>query len=336
MRPKEITVDNKSQVKALSLLSGGLDSRLAVLVLQKQSIHVEGVVFNSPFFDISSAKEAAEQLKVKLHIVDFTEDIISLIKAPRHGFGGGMNPCIDCHARMIHRAGELMEELGFDFVATGEVMGQRPMSQNRNALAIVERDSELGGKVVRPLSAKLLPPTQPELDGKLDRERLLDLSGRNRKPQLALAREFGLDRWPSPAGGCLLTEKRYTQRLRDLAEHEGLDDIFAIRLLKLGRHFRLPDGARLVVGRDARNNLQLKKLRREGDLLLHTVNVPGPTVLIPGRPSSADLDLAVELCAAYGDHDRSSEVTVRVVTSDGSSDRTITAKDKSDFACFML
>lgn len=329
-------MENDAKTKALSLLSGGLDSRLAVLVLQKQGVHVEGVVFDSPFFDIAEAKDAAEQLKVKLHIVDFTADIISLIKSPKHGFGGGMNPCIDCHARMIRRAGELMERLGFDLVATGEVMGQRPMSQNRNALNIVERDSELGGRLVRPLSAKLLPPTLPEIEGKLNREELLDLSGRNRKPQLALAAEFGLDHWPSPAGGCLLTEKRYSERLKDLADHEGLDDVFAIRLLKLGRHFRLPGGARVVVGRDAASNARLKKIRREEDLLLHTVNVPGPTVLMPGSSGAGDIEMAVRLCAAYGDHDRYPEVTVRLSGSRGSSDTTVVADDKSEFAKYML
>ena len=178
---------NQVSCRGLSLMSGGLDSQLAIRVLQRAGAEVEAVCFSTPFFDISAAKTAADALGVKLHIVDFTDDEISLIENPPHGFGGAMNPCIDCHALMIKRAGELMTELGYDFVATGEVQGQRPMSQNKQSMGIVEKCSGLKGRLVRPMSAKLLEPTIPELEGKLDREKLLDISGRSRDRQIALA-----------------------------------------------------------------------------------------------------------------------------------------------------
>jgi hypothetical protein len=212
------------QGRGLCLLSGGLDSQLTICVLRDQGLHVEAVVFASPFFKIEAAKRAAEKLNVALHIVSFTQDILGLVSHPPHGFGGGLNPCIDCHARMIRRAGELMAEKGFDFVATGEVLNQRPMSQNRRSLGIVEQDSALNGRLLRPLSALLLEPTVPELEGVVDRTRLLGLNGRSRKPQMELARQFGLVEYPSPAGGCLLTEKGFCRKLADMKANEGLGD----------------------------------------------------------------------------------------------------------------
>ena len=173
--------------KGLSLMSGGLDSQLAVRVLQGAGAEVEGVCFETPFFSSANARKAAAALGVKLHVLDFTEDEVALLENPPHGFGGAMNPCIDCHATMIRRAGELMRERGFDFVSTGEVLNQRPMSQNRQSLGVVEKDSGLKGRLVRPLSAQLLEPTIPETEGRLDRTKLLALSGRRREPQIALA-----------------------------------------------------------------------------------------------------------------------------------------------------
>ena len=205
-------------------MSGGLDSQLAVRVLQRAGAEVEGVCFETPFFSSANARKAAAALGVKLHVLDFTEDEVGLLENPPHGFGGAMNPCIDCHATMIRRAGELMTSLGFDFVATGEVMGQRPMSQNRQSLCTVEKSSGLKGRLIRPMSAKLLEPTIPETEGKLDREKLLDIHGRSRERQIALAKEFGITDYPSPAGGCKLTEDAYGRKLRDLMEHEGLRD----------------------------------------------------------------------------------------------------------------
>ena len=299
-------------VRALSLLSGGLDSQLSICVLRDQGIHVEAVVFSSPFFKIESAKKAAAKLGVKLHIAPFIKDIVSLVEAPRHGFGGAMNPCIDCHARMIQRAGEMRQEMGFDFVSTGEVLNQRPMSQTRRSLDTVARDAGLNGLLLRPLCARLLEPTVPEMDGRVDRSRLLDLNGRSRKPQMELAKTFGLVDYPSPAGGCLLTEKGFCRKLADLKSHEGLKDDRFIWLLLYGRHFRLPGGSKCIVGRDARDNEAIKKLFKSGDSLVHTVNVPGPTGLLTQGASQEDILIAAAICAAYGDRGTRNEVLVKI------------------------
>ena len=322
--------------RGLCLLSGGLDSQLAICVLRGQGLHVEAVVFASPFFKIAAAKQAAARLGVTLHVVEFTRDILALVKHPPHGFGGAMNPCIDCHALMIRRAGELMAQKGFDFVATGEVLNQRPMSQNRRSLEIVEKDAELGGRLLRPLSALLLEPTLPEREGVVDRSRLLGLNGRSRKPQMALAETYGLKEYPSPAGGCLLTEKGFCRKLAELKTHEGLDDEALVRLLPYGRHFRLPGGAKCVVGRDSHDNGVLKGARRQGDLLLHTVNVPGPTVLIPGGAGPEDVALAGGICAAYGDHGARQDVTLRFISDEGASERQVAPLPKEQFLSWML
>ena len=295
--------------RGLSLMSGGLDSQLAIRLLQRAGAEVEAVCFNSPFFDITEAEKAASALGVKLRIVDFTDDIISLVKSPAHGFGGAMNPCIDCHALMIRRAGELMERLGYDFVATGEVQGQRPMSQNRQALGVVEKCSGLKGRLVRPLSARLLEPTIPETEGKLNREMLLDISGRGRERQIALAAEFGLVEYPSPAGGCKLTEEGFARKLKDLMDHEGLDDRTLVELLTCARRFRLPDGTGVILGRDRADNAALREFRESGRCsfeltLIAPVNVPGPTALLTEVKSESDLELAKELVCAYSRYDR--------------------------------
>ena len=195
------------RICVLSLLSGGLDSRLAVCVLRDQGINVHGVAFDSPFFTLQHAKDAATQLDIHLHVIDFSTEIISLLEKSKHGFGRCMNPCIDCHSIMVRRAGQLMEELGFHFLSTGEVLNERPMSQNMKSLGIVGRESGYGSVLVRPLSAQLLPESDPEKAGWVDRSKLLSLSGRGRKPQMHLAEKYGLRDYPSPAGGCRLTER---------------------------------------------------------------------------------------------------------------------------------
>ena len=285
----------------LSLMSGGLDSQLAIRVLQRAGAEVEAVCFSTPFFDISAAKKAAEALEVKLHVIDFTDDEVSLIENPAHGFGGAMNPCIDCHALMIKRAGELMTKLGYDFVATGEVQGQRPMSQNRQSLGVVEKCSTMKGRLVRPMSAKLLEPTIPELEGKLDREQLLDISGRGRERQIALAAEFGIVDYPSPAGGCKLTEEGFCRKLKDLMDHEGLRDRTLVDLLAIGRRFRLPGGSSVILGRDRLENERLSTLdtRLPSSVLVKNDSVPGPTALVPELKSQDDLELARQIVLAW-------------------------------------
>ena len=299
--------------KGLSLMSGGLDSQLAVRVLQRAGAEVEGVCFETPFFSSSAARKAAAALGVPLRVIDFTDDEIALVENPPHGFGGAMNPCIDCHATMIRRAGELMERLGFDFVSTGEVLGQRPMSQNRQSLGVVEKSSGLKGRLLRPLSAKLLEPTIPELEGKIDRERLLDLSGRGRERQIALAAELGVEDYPSPAGGCKLTEAGFGRKLRDLMEHEGLGDRRLVELLSTARRFRLPGGSGVALGRDMDENAVLKAAGVALGVVVAPVNCPGPTALVPRLMCEADLDMAMALVCAYSKCDRlAGDVLVKV------------------------
>lgn len=274
---------------------------LAVCVLREQGCQVEAVVFDSPFFNTDQARRSAEAIGVTLHVPDFTADITGLLDNPRHGFGRTMNPCIDCHALMIRRAGEIVREKGWNFVATGEVLNQRPMSQNRHSLAIVASTSGCAEILVRPLSALLLDETRPEREGLIDRSRLLALSGRGRSAQIALAEKFGIGTFPAPAGGCLLTEGLFCSKLRDLQLHEGLENRRDLRWLRLGRHFRLPDGAKCIAGRDAEDNDRLQREAGPGNIVLHPVAVPGPTVVLPLAASAADAARAAAICAGYCD-----------------------------------
>ncbi len=315
------TEEYTKKARGLSLFSGGLDSQLAVCVLRAAVAEVEGVTFETPFFSATEARRAAAAINLPLRVIDFTDDEIALIENPPHGFGGAMNPCIDCHARMIARAGELMTELGYDFVATGEVLNQRPMSQNKQALGVVEKCSGLKGRLVRPLCAQFLEPTIPEQEGLLDRSKLLGLSGRRREPQQELAKQFGLVDYPSPAGGCKLTEKGFGRRLKDLKDHEGLRERRLVELLNYARRFRLPDGTGVILGRDARDNKLLKDVSVPTDTLVAPVTVPGPTALIPKLRSDADLDLVRQIVCAWGRYDQfPHDITVRVTSNGSSSD----------------
>ena len=299
MRMETSTGNTMRKARGLSLLSGGLDSQLAVCVLREAGAEVEAVTFASPFFSADAAKKAAAALDVPLAVVDFTADVISLLKDPPHGFGGAVNPCIDCHATMIARAGEMMRTRGWDFVATGEVLNQRPMSQNRQSLGVVERSSGLAGRLVRPLCAQLLEPTVPETEGLLDRSKLLALSGRRRETQMALARHYGLHDYPSPAGGCKLTEKGYARRVRDLMEHEGLDDLRLVRLLNIARRFRLPGGTGVILGRDAEENAMLSAAAGKGFVRVSPKTMVGPVALLPEATFRDSPETVARLVAAW-------------------------------------
>lgn len=294
-------LDRGKKIRALGLLSGGLDSMLAAAVLQTQGLEVTGVCFTTPFYGAGWAQEAAVHLGLPLKVMDLTEKFFPLIYHPPHGFGRGHNPCIDCHILMLREAGALMLAEGFDFLFTGEVLGQRPMSQHRGSLNLVARESGFRDLVLRPLSARLLQPTRPELLGWVDRESLLDLSGRSRKRQLALAAAYGLSRFPSPAGGCLLTDPGYAARLKELLRHQAEVSRQDLELLKWGRHFRLPWGAKVIVGRTHRENEALLALRTRGNLFLQVQGFPGPVVLVPERATEEESQEAAALAAAYSD-----------------------------------
>ena len=268
--------------------------------------------------------------------MDLTDKYLPLIYDPPHGFGRGHNPCIDCHTLMLREAGALMAAAGFDFLFTGEVLGQRPMSQNRGSLNLIARESGFADLLLRPLSAKSLKATAPEVRGWVDRERLLNLSGRGRKRQLALAVEFGITRFPAPAGGCLLTDPRYATRLKELLRHVPEASRGDLELLKYGRHFRLPGGAKAVVGRIQRENEAIETLISSGDFLLKVEQYPGPLVLGRGVASEADLAAAAGLAAAYSDAPEG--VPVTVTAEPGGSDRVfrLTTPGKDRFTPWLV
>jgi len=317
-------------VSALVMLSGGLDSMLAAAVLKAQGIAVTALSFETPFFSATKAREAAEQLRIPIIIEDFADTLVGIIEHPKHGFGSQINPCIDCHAAMIRRAGVILQRDGFSFVATGEVLNQRPMSQTKRSLTIVADDSGLKDRLVRPLSAKLLPETEPERLGWVDRSRLLSLSGRGRKPQYALAKEYGITKYPSSAGGCKLTEPHFAERLWDLRRNNQLRDFRAINLLRWGRHFRLSSTVKVIVGREASDNAGIKNLALPEEPLLDPVVVSGPLVLITGPAKECDIEMAARLCARYGDGRNDATVLVAITTPAGRREMSVAPASELD------
>lgn len=289
------------KIKAVALFSGGLDSMLAVKLIQEQGIDVLGVAFETPFFSSEKPVKAAKTMELPLLVINITEEYLPMLKSPRYGYGRNMNPCIDCHAMMLRIAGKKMEETGADFLITGEVLGQRPMSQNKQSLHIVAKNSGYNGFVLRPLSARLLPSTIPETDGKVDRGKLLNIQGRGRKQQIEMAARYGITSYANPAGGCLLTDPMFSRRLRDLFEHRKDFEVRDIELLKIGRHFRIDDETKIVVGRNSRDNAMIRRFSREGDIVIEIKHFPGPVALVPYGCNDETLDRAAAVCASYSD-----------------------------------
>jgi tRNA U34 2-thiouridine synthase MnmA/TrmU len=297
-------------MKALALLSGGLDSMLAASVVRQQGVEVIGICFVTPFFGPDSARRAARQLGIELIEHDFTDDYFEMMKAPRYGFGGNMNPCIDCHGLMLRTAHSLLDRYGASFLVTGEVLGERPMSQTRGGLNAVLKLSADRDLVLRPLSAKLLEPTRPEREGWVDRERLLDLSGRGRKRQEELARQFGITDYPQPAGGCLLTDIKFSQRLRELKDHEGWGRR-DIELLRIGRHFRLGDRTKLVLGRNQEENRMILGLAGHEDCWLRPQRpIKGPCGILRGPADEETRRIAAGIISRYCDAAQGSKMAV--------------------------
>ena len=323
-------------MRALSVFSGGLDSMLSAQVLREQDIDVLALFFETPFFSSTTARKSAATINLPIEIIDITKDHLGIVKKPKHGYGGNMNPCIDCHAMMLRRAGEMLEEKDARFLITGEVLGQRPMSQNRQSLATVASESGFEGLILRPLSAKRLPITIPEEKGWVNRDLLKGFSGRSRKPQMALARAFNVKEYPSPAGGCLLTDKEFSRRLQDLFTHETKREIRDIELLRVGRHFRLNPQTKLIVGRNRSENQAIRDLFREGDALLWSDGVPGPTVLLVGERSPALESQAAVFTASYSD--TADHETCEIIISDGGNERGLEAesREKNAFKEYMV
>ncbi len=307
--------------KALGLLSGGLDSSLAALCLNRQGVDVTCIAFVTPFFGAQKARRAAEQLGIPLLVRDIGAMHLEMVKSPRYGYGKNMNPCIDCHAMMFRMAGEIMGAERFDFLFSGEVLGQRPMSQNLSALRAVANYSGCPERILRPMSAKLLPITAMEEQGLVDRSQLLDIQGRSRRRQEELAKEWGLTEYPSSGGGCLLTEKHFSDRLRDLVNHEPECTVGDVELLKTGRQFRLSPRARLAVGRNQQDNESLHGLAGERDLLVRVIGFSGPLGVLSGSPDEADVASAAAVVAGYGKG--SGEGEVEVLVSGGGSERRV-------------
>jgi tRNA U34 2-thiouridine synthase MnmA/TrmU len=311
-------------VRALGLTSGGLDSIVSALVLKDQGIEVAWINFETPFFGSDKAHRAARITGIPLSVKNITSVYIEMLKNPNCGYGANMNPCLDCHALMLQIAGSIMKKGGADFLFTGEVLGQRPMSQTKPSLRYVEKKSGFLGHILRPLSAKLLPPTIPEEQGLVDRSRLLDISGRSRKQQMKLAEAFGITDYPAPAGGCLLTDVGFSRRLRDLFDHQNDCQERDFELLKYGRHFRLHDKHKVVVGRTKDDNTQILGLiDHHKDINLCMVDLPGPTVVIPYGAPREIVREAATLCAAYSKTQDGSPARVSVTGPLGSEILTV-------------
>ena len=277
--------------QAVALISGGLDSVLAARVIREQGFDVIGLYFTSAFSKSygneqeTHAARVSKALGIDLRIMDMGQEYIDLVRNPAHGYGKNANPCIDCKIFMLKKAKAVMQEVNSTFVITGEVLGQRPMSQRRDTLHVIERDADMRGMILRPLSAKLLSPTRAELDNIVDRERLLSISGRSRAVQLQLAERYGISGYSTPAGGCLLTDKNFSAKLRDLFEDKQCVDPDDIRLLTVGRHYRIDTGVKIVIGRDNKENNMLVSLARNGYHLFTPQGFQGPVGLLNGVPT---------------------------------------------------
>lgn len=302
--------------KAIALFSGGLDSILAARIIMEQGIEVFGVNFITEF-SASDLKrytkrvlDIASQINMESKVVDISSEYLTLLKNPSYGFGANINPCIDCKIFMLKKAKEMMSEIGASFIITGEVLGERPMSQRRDALNIIEKKSGLKGYLVRPLSAKLLVPTVPEEQGVLDREKLFSIKGRSRKPQFELAKRFAIEKFFTPAGGCLLTDPTFTKRLEDIINHNELD-MDNVRLLKVGRHFRFDDKTKFVLGRDEKDNDLVMELRKNGDIVFEPDDYPGPIGLLRGNTSKEHISLAASFLAGFTKKKYEPQVSVK-------------------------
>jgi tRNA-uridine 2-sulfurtransferase len=306
------------KARALGLCSGGLDSILSAMVLRKNNVEVEWITFETPFFSTEKAIKASQITGIPLTIKDITEEYLKMLKNPQCGYGKNMNPCMDCHSLMFRIAGTVMKENYFDFLFSGEVVGQRPMSQTLSSLRYVEKHSGYEGYIVRPLSAKRLPATIPEKEGIISRDIMLDFSGRSRKPQVALAQEFGISDYPNPAGGCLLTDKGYSRRLKDLFEHHKNFSVNDLNMLKYGRHLRLNQSTKIIVGRNQSDNENIERLFNPvSDILINVKNFPGPTAIMPYGGSRELVILAASICGGYSRAPEYSQLSVNARTPNG-------------------
>ena len=291
-----------TKVKAIALFSGGLDSILAIKILQKQGIKIMAINFHSLFFSEKNATAFSEQLKIKLKRINLEEgrnfqEYIKIIKKPKYGYGSAINPCIDCKIFMFKKAKKILKKEKADFIVTGDVLNERPMSQTKHTLMLIEKESKLKGKILRPLSAKLLPETEAEKQGLVNRNKLLDIQGRQRKKQIALAKKYNLS-YPTPAGGCLLCEKAFASKLKDLFKYKKKIEPRDIQLLRLGRHFRYKKN-KIIVGRDKKENKKLTSLAK--NLIFEVKDWPSPITLLEGKATKKAIKIAAQLTVSHSD-----------------------------------
>lgn len=309
-----------SRPHAIALFSGGLDSALAVLLMRRQNVEVTALTFMTSFgCDLSDRSScghnpfpAAREFGFRVKLMYLGSDYMEMVRNPKYGHGKNMNPCVDCRIMMLQQAHAYMQMAGADFLVTGEVMGQRPFSQVKEKLSLTEREAGVEGLLLRPLSAQLLPPSIPEQRGWVDRNQLYGFRGRSRKPQMELARELGLDDYPNPASGCLLTDPEYSARLRDLFEHSEFVDTADLNLLRTGRQFRLSPACKATVGRNEEDNDRIERTARLTDTSLEVLDAGSPITVLSGNPSREDVRRAAEITARYSSRREDALVTVDV------------------------
>ncbi|MEK6831825.1 MAG: tRNA (5-methylaminomethyl-2-thiouridylate)-methyltransferase [Thermoproteota archaeon] len=316
--------------KVVALLSGGLDSQLAVRMMQEQGFEVSAVAIKTPFCDFDCGRgcgfeirERADDLNVNLKTVYLGDEYIEMLKHPKYGIGSGFNPCIDCRAMMFNAAKKHMDEIGAEFIISGEVLGQRPMSQHGPALRTIEKESGLVGKIVRPLSAALLPETDPERNGLIKRENLGMIKGRTRRAQLDMAKKYGIENPPNAGGGCLLTDPSFGLRAKDLFAHTETPTINDIDLLKIGRHFRLDEQTKFVVGRNKDENEMIKAIALPGDILFHARDHMGPVSILRGKNADAYVKFASSITLRYSDAPKGEQASV-IINKDNTQKEIIT------------
>jgi tRNA U34 2-thiouridine synthase MnmA/TrmU len=339
----------KMNKKAVALLSGGLDSTIAIKLMLEQGVEVHALNFLTVFCTCTSkgckhqATKVAEEFRIPIKIMNITEEYMEVVKNPKYPRGRNMNPCIDCRIFTFKKAKEFMKEIGASFIITGEVTGQRPMSQRKQAIMTIEKESGLEGLIVRPLSAKFFEPTLPEKSGIIDREKLLNIDGRQRTRQIALAKDFGINDYPCPAGGCLLTDTCFSARIKDIFKYMPEYDISDLHLLKIGRHFRISDNLKFIVGRDEKENERLMTFAKQGDIILDIMDIPSPVGLArssEANPSTLlgvnslsfaqkDIEVIASILARYSDSNGKS-VTVSYKILPSQEWRTISASPASE------
>ena len=291
-------------VKAISLISGGLDSILAARLILDEGVDLIGLIFKLPFMSsdayLETAKQACDKFNIKCRVIDLSDSkpYFKIIEQPKFGYGKNLNPCIDCHSFMLKTAKKVMREEEAEFIVTGDVLGERPMSQMKNTLSLIDKEASVKGLVLRPLSAKLLAETVPEREGRVIREKLFDINGRSRKRQFEMAKRMKIKNYQTPGGGCLLTDSQFCQKVKDLITHKQFN-FYNVKLLKAGRHFRLDKFTKLIVGRDEEDNELIEKLRSGASILLKSRDIPGPSAILNKEAAANLQNLAAGILATY-------------------------------------